>query len=226
MTVVSSGEQEKKPRPKKLYRGFTAHPLDITAEALVLQPLVQGDSKDNTDTARNEDGVYMSTNPAMVEASYLHGFSDKRLLIEVPQYDSGRGTVPYIQLPSVGIMFEITTTDLDIRPPEMTPELMGVYNNGWEGDEWIADEVPPENHFVIKLVLSRTHNDSEQLKVPIDPNDPKSLEDGVRVIQEEFKKREAEAQEFAEFLETLPSHQRMQERTWRRIWQEKQTKTS
>ncbi|NQV00114.1 MAG: hypothetical protein HQ538_05200 [Parcubacteria group bacterium] len=155
----------------------------------------------------NELGVYMSTNPHMVEAAYAKG-GGGRTHIDVPEYHDGRTIVDRITLPSCGIMVEVDTNELKIRPPKIISSLQGVYNNGFEGDEWIADEIPSEHYKPVKLILSRWANDNQAFQLTIDDQSPEGLQSAIETIKEEFAQRQAAALEYKQFLESLNDKQR------------------
>lgn len=114
----SFAAREIKERPEKLYRSFTVNPEELTMETL-RGTLVPGTvSKDDPTKIGdgNELGVYMSTNPHMVEAAYAKGGGGS-IHIEVPKYHDGYTIVNHIKLPSCGIMVEVDTAGLEIRPP-------------------------------------------------------------------------------------------------------------
>jgi len=217
--TVIAGEIEKK--PAILWRAFTVDPRNLTPESLRL-PLVPGTSKQDDPTRvadGNELGVYMSTNRTMVEAAYAH--TSLGLRVEVPKSNYGVFVNDIITLPQCGIIVQVDTENLNIRKPKITPALRGHYNNGFEGDEYIADEVPPQNYVVTRLVLSRWANDNDREVVDIEnPNDPEQVQLAIVKVQQEFQKREQTAQEFARFLNGLEPSQRYNEFNLKRKWQE------
>ncbi len=158
----------------------------------------------------------MSTNRTMVEAAYAH--TSCGLFIPSSRFNDNGSIDSRIILPQCGVIVEIDTKGLVIRKPIIIPVLQGHYNNGYAGDEYIADSVPPEKYRVVRLVLSRWANDSERLVVDIENNSPDSLRGGIEKIQKEFGLREQAAIEFAAFIETLDPSQRLNDFIVRRKW--------
>lgn len=223
-TNESTKESEK--RPEKLYRGFTMHPDELTVEKLkeVLVPGVPNEEDPTKIHDGNELGVYMSTNPRMVETVYARGNGYGTSYVEAPRYNDNGSLSNRIKLPNVALMVEIDTVGLDIRKPEITEYLKGVYNNGFEGDEWIADKVPPEFYNVQKLILSRDVYDKEKLVVTLDDNSDEAIQKAIDEIQEEYDKRREEAEEFSKALEKLTENRRISSafmQKFKREWKEK-----
>lgn len=139
-------------KPRKLYRGVTLNynkilrynfdgdlvppPSNLYDE---LGRKVVGDG--------NEYGVYMSDNYSMVYGSYG---KDKKFgeIISHISVDNNA-----IKLPSVSIIYEIDTDGLQIRTPFIRDGLKGVKNNGYVGNEWIADSVPFENYEYNRILV-------------------------------------------------------------------------
>jgi len=138
--------------------------------------------------------------------------------IDVPKYHDGRTMVNHITLPSCGIMVEIDTDGLEIRPPKIRSSLDGVYNNGFEGDEWIADEISPKHYRPIKLILSRWANDNQTFRLVIDDQSPEGLQTAIDVIKEEFARRQASAEEYKQFLESMSDVERKNPYLIRKRW--------
>jgi len=67
--------REIKEQPEKLYRSFTVNPENLTVEMLqeILVPGTENEDDPTKIGDGNELGVYMSTNPRMVETSYAKG---------------------------------------------------------------------------------------------------------------------------------------------------------
>lgn len=206
----SFGGKKEKRRPEKLYRAITVDPAELTLGRLK-QILVPGSA--NKDDATkigdgNELGVYMTTNKTMADSVYSRGGGGVGA-IETPPYDDSRTTVRRIELPSCGITYEIDSTDLPIREPEITQALQGHYNNGYEGEEWIADAVPPEKYKVIKLTLSRYANDNKTFKVQVEDNSDEGIQAAIDKIKEEYERIKLAAETFRAYLLSLTEKERL-----------------
>ncbi|MFZ3301359.1 MAG: hypothetical protein WA152_01445 [Microgenomates group bacterium] len=209
-------------RPDTLYRAFTVNPEDLSL-GMFNKPLIPG-SQDVEDSTRigdgNELGVYMSTNLTMVEKVYASKGRVENAFVKTPRHYKDGGQVTGIDLPVCGLVIEVDTKKLEIREPKILPKWMGHYNNGFEGSEWIADEVPADNYKILKLVLSTHPNDSEKITIDVsDFNDEQKLE-AINSIQAEFRRKKEEALEYKAFLENVDSSVRMNELTLKRKWVE------
>ncbi len=120
----------------------------------------------------NEYGVYMSDNLSMVTSAYGNLHHDG-----IPIHNNLTIYNERIMIPSVAVIYQINTDDLDIRKPFISDQLKGHYNNGFQGDEWIADIVPANNYTLYRvrigadilhdaedIDLLRTENISKQVK--------------------------------------------------------------
>jgi len=203
--------------PKKLYRAFTINPSKLSVEKLkeTLIPLNANGSDPTKISDGNELGVYMSTNEQMVEKAYASGCGTN-IAIKCPKFHDGYTLVDHIKLPSCGIILEIDTKNLDIRKPEITPYLQGIYNNGFQGDEWIADAIPANHYKVKKFILSRFANDSERFETEVADN---NIEEAMDLIKTEFQKRKEAALKYKEFLESIPEQARINGYGLKRKWQ-------
>lgn len=207
---LKSEQREPKLRPEKLYRGITINPEELTVEKL-RQTLVPGTVNSDDPTKindGNELGVYMSTNVTMVARAYARGGMGMRR-IETPKYMDRGAVANKIDLPSCGVVFEIDTHNLDIREPEITQVLQGVYNNGFIGEEWIADTVPPESVRVCKLILAEHANDANAVVVEVADNSDEALQAAIDSIKEEYGRRKIAAERFREQIEQLTERERL-----------------
>lgn len=209
-------------KPQTLYRAFTVDPRKLTVENLH-QPLVPGTSAEDDPTRigdGNERGVYMSTNRTMVEAVYAH--TSRGLSVTSPRFNDHGSITDKVTLPQCGIIVEVNTNNLPIRKPKIIPVLQGHYNNGFSGDEYIANIVPPENYKVVGLVLSRYPNDSERVAVDVSDTEPEKLKSAIEKIQKEFAVREQAAKEFSTFISSLDPRLRLNDFAVKRKWQQYQ----
>lgn len=209
-------------RPDTLYRAFTVNPENLSLDMLQ-KPLVPG-SQAVDDPTRigdgNEKGVYMSTNQGMVEKVYACGSNDN--FLKTPRFVRRGGQEVGVVLPTCGLVLEIDTVDLDIREPRMIPALIGHYNNGYEGYEWIADEVPPEHYKLLKLVLSTHPNDKDKVTIDVTDATAEELHEAINKVRSEYEIRRNEALEYKKFLESLTGAERMNDFILERKWKEYQ----
>lgn len=125
-----------------------------------------------TVTDGNEYGVYMSDNLGMVEYAYGDLHHDG-----IPIHNNLSIYNERIMIPSVAVIYQINSDGLGIRKPFISERLKGHYNNGFQGDEWIADIVPVSNYTIYRVRIgadilhdaedtdiSRIENIKEQLK--------------------------------------------------------------
>jgi hypothetical protein len=145
------------PLPDTLYRGITL-PIDHVHESLLTNDIRPGEEPYTNEQGRktvadgNEYGVYMTDNAHMSEVAYAtprHGTT----MPDSPSFNWKGSSQSRVQMPRVGVMYEINTEGLDARSPFIKDSLRGHYNNGFGGDEYIADSVPAANHRVTKLKI-------------------------------------------------------------------------
>ncbi len=186
-------------------------------------PLVMGLSNEEDPTKTldgNEAGVYMSTNLSMVESTNYgnksHGF------LETPRYASKYGIESNIPIPGCGVVVEVITKGLDVRKPKISPVLEGHYNNGFEGDEWIADEVPSDHYLPTKFILSLGANDQNKIVVEVSGDDQEDLDRAITEIKIQAAKQRKQADRFKVFLEGLTEQERLNRFVVERKWQESQ----
>lgn len=125
-----------------------------------------------TVTDGNEYGVYMSDNLSMVTSAYGDLHHDG-----IPIHNNLSIYNERIMIPSIAVIYKINTDGLDVRKPFISDQLKGHYNNGFQGDEWIADIIPANNYALYRvrigadilhdaedIDLLRIKNISEQVK--------------------------------------------------------------
>lgn len=117
--------------------------------AVPYDPLINEEGQETSHDG-NEYGIYMTDNPYMVEAAYGNPEGRGRPINSKIRFDMQTETV---DIPAIGITYRIDTNGLDIRRPWISRLLQGVYNNGFEGDEWIADKVPSSNYTIEKIQI-------------------------------------------------------------------------
>jgi hypothetical protein len=210
---------EQTPVPEKLYRGFVVDPKELSID-MFDKPLVMG-LKNETDETKtldgNEAGVYMSTNPSVVEST---NYGNRSLgCINVPKYDSGYGIENSIPIPGCGIIVEVRTEGLHVRKPNISPELRGHYNNGFEGDEWIADEVPSGHYRPTKFTLSLGANDRNKIIVEVGENGVEDIKKAIDEIKARAAQQLEKIELFKKFLEGLAENERLNKFVIERKWE-------
>jgi len=194
--------------PLHLYRGVKL-PADALTEDIFNADLTPGSGPIIDEHGRatvadgNEYGVYMTDNPNMVDSVYAnprHGDA----LPGSPSFNWRHSSQSRVEIPRVGVTHQIDTNGLAVRKPFITGGLQGVYNNGFEGDEWIADRVPAGNHRVTKL---RVGQDMLHPAQDFDIRDQQTTEvlDAVRA---EIARRVARLQLAAQVIEEIPGNRR------------------
>lgn len=163
--------------PNDLYRGVTI-PVDSFGEHIFGADLTPGGPPKHDAQGRrivadgNEYGVYMTDNRDMAETSYAsprHGTP----IPDSPQFHWRGSPQSVLEAPTVGVLYQIDPNWLwDLRAPFITSSLNGVYNNGFSGDEWIADSVPARHHRVVALRLGPdTLHKGELLPIGANPRE-------------------------------------------------------
>lgn len=192
-------------KPEKLYRGIVLDYEElknvVISDTDMYPPYEAEINEDGRKVVGdgNEYGVYMSDNKLMVLSAYSNPDGRGTNIggnIRVGIYDSP------IEIPKIGIAYEITAEGLDIREPWIRTELTGVYNNGFQGKEWIADYVPRDKYKVIRARIGGDLlHDAEDL----------SLEDTSSMKEELLEKvqgRKARLEAFRDDISGLSINQR------------------
>lgn len=141
---------EEKSLPKKIYRGVVLNyeqfkGIDFEADLFPPNPPKIDEYGRKTVGDGNEYGLYMTDNLNVAEEAY------------------GR---PETSTANIGIIYEIDTNGIDIRKPWLAPVWAGAgnglshYNNGYAGNEWIADSIPRQNFRIKSIILPRIALDS------------------------------------------------------------------
>jgi hypothetical protein len=204
-------------RPETLYRGFRIDPSALKVSLFDEPHLPLDASLDNPSrrTDGNELGIYMTTNPTMARQAYASNGKNPR--IPTKPYDSGRGILDHIILPAVGIVLKITTEDLTIRRPKIITVWQGHYNNGYAGDEWITDELPPSTYHAIFMDSSRFRGDPHARKLEFDGREPTILASAVADVRAHCESERRLHEEIAHQINTLTDAQRMNPFVMKRI---------
>lgn len=147
----------------------------------------------------NEVGIYMSDNQSMVYSAYgnVHGSGTPlSYTIRVGHHQA------IIGIPDIGICYKIKTQGLNIKKPFVSNVLMGHYNNGFQGDEYIADFIPKENITVTRIQIGEDYLHEEEF---VDVSDVEKAEAETKRILEERKRN---LQELLKALEKMTPLQR------------------
>lgn len=140
-------------KPEKLYRGIHFNydefkAFDMTADLIVpYEPYIDEYGRKTVHDG-NEYGVYMTDELHLAKDVYgnLRSLGEKlypNIIFKDSRY--------YIGLGEVGIIYEINPNQIEIRKPFIRDALRGHYNNGYKGDEWIADRVPLSSAKIIRI---------------------------------------------------------------------------
>ena len=132
--------------------------------------------------AGNEYGVYMSDNLSMVESAYGDLHNDGL---------------------SITVIYEINTDGLDIRKPFISQQLSGHYNNGFKGDEWIADLVPANNYKLYRVRIG------EDILHDVEDIDLLRVEDVSKEVKQKMEMRKYRLETYDNAIEKMPLKKRM-----------------
>lgn len=196
--------------PKKLWRWISINPDELD-ESFFEKALIPWSEWVNNEWEKivgdgNELWTYMSSSESMVQTAYMA----KGKSIIVPHYNSTYWVTNVIKIPSCWILYEIYTEWLNIKKPKILKVLEWVKNNGFEGDEFIAEQIPASNYKIKRLTLQKSSYDSNSLKIDIDQNNyQKSLKEGILSIKEKYNFYKEMAKIFWEYLNGLSEKERM-----------------
>lgn len=220
MEMPSSEQDTKDIVPEILYRGITLKVEDFEQDNFSTTLKAGSDEIDAKGTHvvsdGNEYGVYMSSNPQMVKTAY-YGRSKESLLTEPFVKDLSLGTERSLNLPSVGVFFEIKTEGLEVRKPNMTQQLLGVANNGFVGAEYIADEIPSSNYKIKELCLSEGVYDKKATVYPIETKE--DYENAKQDILKRYNDIKAKRLRFRDEIASLTNDQRYNHRIVSKIYE-------
>ncbi len=150
-----------------------------------------------TVTDGNEYGVYMSDNLSMVTSAYGDLHNDG-----LPIHNNLSIYNHRIMIPSVAIIYKINTNGLDIRKPFILEQLKGHYNNGFQGDEWIADFVPANNYTLYRVRIGADIlHDAEDI-------DLSKTKDVSEQVQQKLEMRKYRLETFANAMEKISPSKR------------------
>ena len=145
-----------------------------------------------TVTDGNEYGVYMSDNLNMVTSAYGDLHHDG-----LPIHNNLSIYNTRIMIPSVAVIYQINTDGLDVRKPFISEQLKGHYNNGFQGDEWIADFVPANNYTLYRVRIgSDILHDAEDIDL--------SKKDNIsELVKQKLEMRKYRLETFANAMERI-----------------------
>lgn len=167
---------EKQDVPQFLYRGIlidynnlSDFTIDGVPMVMPYKPYIDSEGRETVHDG-NEYGIYMSSNLQMSKNVYgKSNFGSSKLSDDIYLGGLG-GDKRYITLPQLEVIYKISTNNLQVRKPWIQDELQGVYNNGFSGEEWIADEIPSENYERLSLKVSNDilHDEEEVTNLNIE----------------------------------------------------------
>lgn len=167
-------------KPTTLYRGIVLAYQDFLDFQLIGKDIVMHYSplydNEGRKTVRdgNEYGIYMSDNRQMVLDVYSNSRSTGNLLT-----NTKIGLDP-ITIPAIGIAYQIDTRNVVIRKPRLY-KFESLNNNGYIGDEWIADRIPSDSYQIIRV---RIGSDYLHPSEDIDVTNPNEIQNRVIEIVE------------------------------------------
>ena len=189
-------------RPKFLYRGIkidydSLQDFKFTGVDLIVNyaPVIDKYGR-KTVTDGNEYGVYMSDNLQMVLSAYGELHHDGKLISNLKiNYES-------ISLPLIAIVYKINAEGLDIRRPFITSNLRGHYNNGYSGDEWIADVVPADKYTIYRVKIG------DDILHKAEEIDVSNIENIDEFLKQKLELRKSRLVTFANAMEKLSPRER------------------
>lgn len=151
----------------------------------------------------NEYGVYMSDNLTMVECAYSKVRKYNGRPLSPKMRISINGDPAPVTYPSIGVIYAVNTSGINVREPWLCQAMSGHHNNGFEGREWIADEIPSSNYTINKMVLSADWLHPEQTFIV------NNLQDTQDTIDAIITRRKLRLQRLQSALETIPERKRL-----------------
>lgn len=114
----------------------------------------------------NEYGVYMTDNLTMAQQAYGSvRMVDGTIIRKDLRLNVSDRPTP-LSVPAVGVVYKINTAGIDVHKPWISSQLTGHYNNGFQGDEWIAPSIPSTNYSVVEATIGPDWlHDSQKINV-------------------------------------------------------------
>ena len=188
--------------PKFLYRGIKVKLQDIAGFDFKgdITPYYESKTDDfGREIVRdgNEYGIYMSDNKRVAMGVYgKPDITDGTIIIKI-------GLDDYLRYPCIGIVYEIDTDNILVRRPWITGYLKEVYNNGFQGNEYITDFIPRESYKIIRITIGEDYL-HKSLKIDVD-----DLDKCILKLQDEIKKRITDINNFASYVKNMPKGKQM-----------------
>jgi hypothetical protein len=144
-------------KPHYLYRGIVITQGDLSnfsfsKDLLPPQKYCIDEYGRKTVEDGNEYGIYMSDNELMVLDAYGAPKNSCGELVSKTKVGSDDKS---IAMPGIGIVYKIDTQNLDVKRPFICNHLNGVYNNGYIGEEWIAQYIPSSNYQIMQATIGK-----------------------------------------------------------------------
>ena len=188
-------------KPKFLYRGVTVTEEILKNNSLFEVDLVPPKPAKYDEMGRktvndgNEYGVYMSDyRPTAEKYAAVSIYEGTPINPELKVGDL------HLCVPAVGILYKISTDNLDVHKPWITGYLTGHYNNGYHGDEWIAERIPANNYTVEEITIG-----ADILHPQKEISFTNSVE-ALSKINEELTERRKRLERLEAVLKHLPQH--------------------
>ena len=190
-------------KPSILYRGIkvdynSLQNFEFTGVDLIVNyaPIIDKYGRKTVGDG-NEYGVYMSDNLEMVNSAYGNLHHDG-----IPIHNFLSIEYKRIMIPSVAVIYQINTNGLDIRKPFISDQLRGHYNNGAQGNEWIADVVPANNYKLYRVRIGEDIlHDAEDI-------DLSKISNVSEYVKQKLEKRKYSLETFASAIERMPQIKR------------------
>ncbi len=192
-------------KPAKLYRGITLDDDKFKDMNVLGQDMLPPNPPKIDEQGRkvvgdgNEYGVYMTTNQIMANDVYgkCHTTGRKLSDVRLGSYNN------MICMPKVGVVFQISPEHCEnLRKPWITAALEGHYNNGFDGEEWIADKIKTGGYSVTRIEIGRDIlHDSKSKNIESWQDIQKIQEQACKVL----KDRETHLEQFNREISKLPA---------------------
>ena len=148
----------------------------------------------------NEYGVYMTDHEQVARNAYAAvKENDGTPLNKDVVFGNDKNET---KIPAVGIVYKIKTEGLDAHVPWITSHLMGHYNNGMGGDEWIAESVPASNYVVDTIEIGQdTLHEAEMIQF-------ENVEEAKRDVLNKINQRKERLELFENEIEKMSESER------------------
>jgi hypothetical protein len=201
--------------PETLYRGVTLPAGEVRKEVLTgdltpgKAPIIDEQGQ-GVDATGNEHGVYMSDNPHMVDRSYANEVTGDDIE-DSPVFSTRHRSHIRVQTPRIGVVHTINTNGLEVRPPKLSDAMQGVRNNGFKGNEWIADVVPADKHRVSRLRVGPDLLHPERV---IEVGEDAELDEAIGTLEAEIAARAGRLALAKAMIAAMPADRR---HDWRAV---------